>query len=110
MSATQKKSLHKVFKVSQIILPIIAIFMASLLVLLVGSGSLQKLDSKLALAQDKEQSLVTLGQVAGIAKKSEIKIVSKEIVPPLFSGISVLAIDFDSDQILYQKTMVQKYP
>jgi len=43
------------------------------------------------------------GEVAGVEAKPTIQILSKGIVAPVFTASSVLAEDFDSGEILYQK-------
>jgi serine-type D-Ala-D-Ala carboxypeptidase (penicillin-binding protein 5/6) len=110
MTAAQKKVFQKMLKTSQVVLPVIALFIGALLFLLIGPNSLQKLDSKLALAQENQRASVALGEVAGVQKKPEIKIVSKNLEAPNFTGFAVLATDFDSNQVLFEHNSNIKYP
>lgn len=103
-----RKNLKKVIVKLRFILPTVALFLSSLLFLLLGSDGLNYLDHSLISTHPILAGNVALAEVAGVTQ-ARPKAISANLSPPQFSAWAVLVKDIDSGQILYQKDIDTPY-
>ncbi len=104
--------LFTAFKKTRIIASVVLLFAAALGFLIYAPQALQLTESKVIVASNEpwQEPRYLVAEASEVNKKPRIQIIDARIQPPKIGAHSVIALDYDSGQVLYQKNIHERVP